>query len=82
MDAIVIILSTPFLIAAIVSIIVNLILPADDEDEMITRQAVHPTTYSEEPATTTAILPQHRTSETGIEEAYADKEDRLTKVEV
>ncbi|KAK9899328.1 Xanthine/uracil permease [Cystobasidium minutum MCA 4210] len=82
MDAIVIILSTPFLIAAIVSIIVNLILPADDEDEVVSRQAVAPEAYPVD-RTTTSVLPQHRSSETGIEEeAYTDKEDRLTKVEV
>jgi hypothetical protein len=81
MDAIVIILSTPFLIAAIVSITVNLLLPADDEDEMVSREAAHPSPYPVD-GTTTSVLPQHRTSETGIEEAYADKEDRLQKVEV
>ena len=81
MDAIVIILSTPFLIAAIVSIIVNLILPADEEDEMISQEAAHPASYPID-QTTTSVLPQHRTSETGIEEAYTDKEDRLAKVEV
>lgn len=81
MDAIVIILSTPFLIAAIVAIIVNLILPADDEDEVINKQAVEPEAYPLD-HTATSVLPQHRVSETGIEEAYTDKEDRLTKVEV
>ena len=82
MDAIVIILSTPFLIGAIVSITVNLLLPADEEDEMVSRQAVEPEAYPVD-RTTTSVLPQHRTSETGIEEeAYTDKEDRLTKVEV
>lgn len=81
MDAIVIILSTPFLIAAIVSIIVNLLLPADEEDEIVSREALQPSSYPVDHATT-SVLPQHRTSETGIEEAYTDKEDRMVKVEM
>jgi hypothetical protein len=80
MDAIVIILSTPFLIGAIVAIIVNLALPSDDEDDM-GQVAIQPQPYPTEG--TTAILPQHRVSDTGIEEEqYQDKEDKLNKVEL
>jgi xanthine/uracil permease len=41
LDSIVIILSTPFLISALVGMIANAILPLDEEDRELQRAAVH-----------------------------------------
>jgi uracil-xanthine permease len=74
MDAIIIVLSTPFLIAAIISIIVNLILPADDEEkyeeEDDIEEALAPAIHHD----ATLVHHQHPDHEAGIEENYKDKQ--------
>jgi len=77
MNAITIIVSTPFLIAAIFGIIVNLILPSDPEDD---DDAPIPASR-EESLHLTNVLPRHREDEMVDAAPYQSKEDKIEALE-